>query len=211
MPDHIELEGVSLSYHWQSFHKKIITDLSFKVSQGSFVSILGSNGSGKSSLLKLIIGLEKPDAGSIKVSGSPIRYGQPEMIRSGHVAYLSQQVQEMFFSDTVGEELAYNKQSKSVTKQLVKIDPTRRISDLSGGERQSLALDIFMNSPAALLILDEPTSYLDYSHAQELQQYLEQSHRNGRTVLHVTQYPGEAIWGTHVLDLDDAQPQVKPI
>lgn len=213
MDAHIEISDLNLSYAWQGFRRDIFTCLNLKVPEGAFVSIYGSNGSGKSSLAKLLLGLLEPDGGYIRMATHTLIPGHPSAIREGHIAYLAQQVHELFFAETVAEELAANNITlESVSGTLIAaMDASQQISTLSGGERQSLALVIFMASKAPLLILDEPTSYLDQIRTHQLKMYLEKCHAEGRTILHFTQYPHEHNWGSHVLDLDEEHPELKKI
>ncbi len=74
-----------------------------------------------------------------------------------------------------------------------------------------MALAQFMVQQAPLLILDEPSSYLDQGRATLLKNYLLKAQSKGKTILHVTQYPAEISWGTHVIDLDQAIPGVNPL
>lgn len=208
---HIQISNLALSFSWKSFNKAIFKNLDLCLPQGLFVTVIGSNGSGKSSLIKLILGLLAPDTGEVLLMGEPVRHGYPDSIRTGKVAYLSQQIEELFFSETPAEELNYGDafnptESHIHLLQKFGLDQflDRPIENLSGGERQSLALLQFMLSPAQLLILDEPSSYLDQDRAALLHDHLQASHGHGKTIIHVTQYHSEIAWGTHLLNLDEA-------
>ncbi len=218
MPCHIELRNLALTYRWKTYSKTIFQNLNLCIEQGSFVTISGSNGSGKSTLVKLILGLVKPDAGDVLMDGIEIRAGYPDAVRNQRAAYLAQQIEDLFFCETVIEELTFgnadhvNPATQAQVKKLG-LDSFlhRRIEDLSGGERQSLALAQFMGTEAPLLILDEPSSYLDQQRAEILREFIDQAHGKGRTILHVTQYPSEARWGSHMIDLDESKKRVVKI
>lgn len=211
---HIQVENLNLSFHWNKFSRIIFQNLNLDIEQGSFVSVIGGNGSGKSSLLKLILGLASPDTGTISISGNPVQPGFPQSIKSNHVSYLAQQIEDLFFADTVKEELLYDQiaDQKDAQEILLALGVNslldRVLDSLSGGERQALALAQFAVQESTLLILDEPSSYLDQARASWLKTYLEQALSRGKTILHVTQYPAEIKWGTHVIDLDDINPNV---
>ncbi|MBT5314421.1 MAG: ABC transporter ATP-binding protein [Candidatus Marinimicrobia bacterium] len=214
MTCHIQVNNLALSYRWKEFKKYIFADLNLCIPTGVFVTLVGGNGSGKSSLVKLIMGLATPQIGEVLINDESVRPGYPDAVRQNRIAYLSQQIEDLFFSETVAEELNYHRTALAdlATRQIIEslgletfLD--RRVESLSGGERQSLALAQFMMQDAPLLILDEPSSYLDQGKATILKSFLEESHKKGKTILHVTQFDSEIKWGTHVIDLDE--PKVK--
>ena len=217
MDCHIQVRDLALSYRWKTFTKTIFKNLNLCIERGSFITITGGNGSGKSSLIKLILGLVQPEAGELLLEGIPVRAGFPEAVRKHQIAYLAQQIEDLFFANTVREELAYateiplKRQEQYLGELGLDQFMDRTIESLSGGERQGLALAQFMTHDAPLLLLDEPSSYLDQSRASRLQEFLTQAHNSGKTILHVTQYAQEVKWGTHLIDLDQANPRVRSI
>jgi len=73
MACHIKLDNLALTYRWKAFQKNIFQDLNLCIPHGAFVTIKGGNGSGKSSLIRLILGLAAPDAGEITINGDLVR------------------------------------------------------------------------------------------------------------------------------------------
>ena len=207
----VQFRELSLNYRWESYARNIFTDLDLCVPRGSFVSITGSNGSGKSSFLKLIMGLTTPGAGEVIIDGQLLQHGYASSMKDKKVAYLAQRIENLFFGDTVDQELGYNESvdparidyllDRLASKEL----KDREIATLSGGERQAIALVQFLSSTAPLLVLDEPSSYLDRSAAQVLREELESLHRSDRTIIHATQFMSEVGWGDHHLDLDSKE------
>ncbi|MEA3288238.1 MAG: ABC transporter ATP-binding protein [Candidatus Marinimicrobia bacterium] len=217
MSCHFQVRDLALSYRWKTFVKPIFKNLNLCVERGWFVTITGCNGSGKSSLIKLILGLVQPDTGELLLEGIPVRAGFPGAVRNHQIAYMAQQIEEMFFANTVREELSYGadgvleKQGQVLAELGMNHFMDRTIESLSGGERQGLALAQFMIQEAPFLLLDEPSSYLDQSRADRLKDFMMQAHRSGKTILHVTQYTQEISWGTHHIDLDQTDPKVRSI
>ncbi len=211
---HIQVKDLALSYSWASRKKQIFRNLNLCIEVGSFVTVVGSNGCGKSSLIKLILGTVSPNRGEVHIAGKLVQPGYPQAVRNHHIAYLAQQIEDLFFADKVSEELTYDhalsNMEREETLSLLGLEKflNRSIDSLSGGERQGLALAQFMILSAPLLILDEPSSYLDHERATLLKNYLVQAQGRGKTIIHVTQFPDEIEWGTHVLDLDQADPKV---
>lgn len=210
MQCHIQIKNLALAYRWKSFQKSIFEDLNLCIPTGAFVTIFGSNGSGKSSLVKLILGLETPQTGTVLINTEKVKFGYPEALKKSDVSYLSQQIEDLFFSDTVAEELLYDANQShdpefsEISQALgLEILMDRHIESLSGGERQALALAQFMTKDAPLLILDEPSSYLDQGKAALLRTFLKKAHQSGKTILHITQFASECKWGSHSIDLDN--------
>ncbi|MBC8190979.1 MAG: ABC transporter ATP-binding protein [Candidatus Marinimicrobia bacterium] len=209
MKCHIKVNNLALTYRWKSFQKPIFKDLNLCIPAGAFVTLFGSNGSGKSSLVKLILGLETPQSGVILINDERVRFGYPDGLKQNQISYLSQQIEDLFFSETVAEELQYqgdrraDPQFQDIIQSLgLETLMDRSVESLSGGEMQSLALAQFMTQDAPLLILDEPSSYLDRGKAALLKAFLVKTHLSGKTILHVTQFSSELEWGTHAIDLD---------
>ena len=152
-----ELEGVS-----KSFGPKVIArDLSLTVMRGDRIGLLGANGVGKSTLIRLILGQLEPDSGRVRL-GSNVR-----------VAYFDQMREQLDLTRTVGETISpgsdwveINGERKHVSSYLADFlfSPQRAgtpVAALSGGERNRLLLARLFARPANVLVLDEPTNDLD--------------------------------------------------
>lgn len=154
--------------------KAILQNISLDLYPGDFLVILGSNGSGKSSLLKCINGLVKPQGGTITLHGVDISKHKVEKIAK-NVTTLTQDLNLSTFQDmTVFENCvcaALKKntfpEKKPIKEYLAKYHSAlpkklgERVSSLSGGERQCLALAMCLYSTPDILLLDEHTSALD--------------------------------------------------
>lgn len=205
----IQVREIDLTYTWGDFHRQIFAELTFSVQPGVFVTITGDNASGKTSLLKLLAGLQKPDRGQIVVNGVPVHETGVNGARTAGIGFLSQNPIYQILGRTVTEELGYvvsataNEQMEIARQfeltHLMSVSPQR----LSGGERQRLALAVLALQKTPILLLDEPTSYLDAGQVEKLRKYLQYLHAAGRTIVHVTQYPAEASWGQRTLALEN--------
>ena len=167
----IELEGVSLSFGDHS----VLEGIDWIVGPGDRVSILGTNGVGKTSLLRIMTGLLKPTAGTVRI-GKSVKFG-----------WLSQQLDNLADKGDwrVLELLARYKQTlyvegkpTSPSKLLERLgfdagDMTTRISDLSGGQRRRLALLCVLIDEPNVLVLDEPGNDLDTDMLAELESLLD--------------------------------------
>lgn len=170
----IELEQVSFHY---PEGRSVLEDVSFRLEAEERVVLLGANGCGKSSLLKLIDGLLEASAGRIRYQGealTPKRLRQREFARRFRrdVGMVFQSPEAMLFNATVAEEIAYGPERLGMPEptavaklwaerlQLEKYLATPPYR-LSGGEKQRLALACVLACQPRLLLLDEPTANLD--------------------------------------------------
>ena len=173
--DVLTVNGLAKSFGSQT----LFTDLGFDVKRGERVAIIGDNGTGKTTILKIINGLVEPDAGEI-ILGSRV-----------HIGYYDQDHQVLHMEKTLFEEIsdAYPGMSNTQIRSTLAAflftgdDVFKRIGDLSGGERGRVSLAKLMLSEANFLILDEPTNHLDITSKEILENAL--SHYGG-TVLYVS-------------------------
>jgi len=138
-------------------HKKLFWDINFEIKRGERVAIIGYNGTGKTTLLKIINGLLNPDTGEV-IYGSNVS-----------VAYYDQEHQVLHMDKTLFDELSdtypdmTNTQIRNILAAFLFTgeDVYKKIADLSGGERGRVSLVKLMLSKANFLLLDEPTNHLD--------------------------------------------------
>jgi iron(III) transport system ATP-binding protein len=153
-----------------------ISGINFTQNQAQKIAISGETGSGKTTLLKMIAGLVQPDAGTIFFKGNRVK-GPAEELVPGHagIAYLSQQFelpnflsvhQVLIYANPLWDADAENDEAAIALYKMCKIDHllTRRTNELSGGEKQRVALARLIVSAPTLLLLDEPFSNLDMIH-----------------------------------------------
>ncbi|MEG2595286.1 MAG: ABC-F family ATP-binding cassette domain-containing protein [Ruthenibacterium sp.] len=147
--------------------KQLLQDVSLYLSEKDRVGILGVNGTGKSTLLKILAGLEVPDSGSIIVSGAlNVVYLPQNPIMNDDFTVLAQ----VFEHAAADDAKAY--EGKAMLHRLGITDFDAKIGTLSGGQRKRVALAAALMRPADILILDEPTNHLDSEMVCWLEQYL---------------------------------------
>ncbi|MBA9085878.1 iron complex transport system ATP-binding protein [Fontibacillus solani] len=155
----------------------VLRDISLKIETGEFVGIIGPNGSGKSTLLNLISGIEEPDQGEISLAGQPItsfsrkslsqRLAVLQQDGLPSISYPVREVIEMGrfpFQDWRGREKGGNADdllNQIMNRLELQELAGRPLSVLSGGQRQRVALGKVMAQQPEVLLLDEPTTYLD--------------------------------------------------
>lgn len=179
----------------------VLRGVSLQVQKGEFFGIIGPNGSGKSTLIKLLSGVEPPSAGKILLQGTNLAQFSRKQLAQ-HVAVLQQEalppvgftvreVAEMGrypYQNWLGEE--WTDAGELIDQVLAELDLTeladRPVEALSGGERQRAALAKVTVQQPDLLMLDEPTTYLDIGYQQQMMDYVRAWQRSaGLTVVAV--------------------------
>lgn len=188
---------------------EIISDLNFSINKGEFVTVLGSSGSGKTTTLKMINGLEKPTKGKITVNGHDLNDTNLVDLRR-HIGYVVQSI-GLFPHMNIAQNVAItpnllnwskekiNKTVNALLKQ-VGLDPKeyskRYPNQLSGGQQQRVGVARALSTDPPILLFDEPFSALDAIIRQNLQQEVKTLHQNleDKTFFFVTHDINEALF-----------------
>lgn len=198
----------------------IIKDLSFSINQGEFITILGASGSGKTTTLKMINGLEKPNGGQISVLGQDLSQSNLVNLRR-QIGYVVQSI-GLFPHMTVGENIAVTPNLLKWDKKkiqdrvsqlldLVNLDQdfaSRYPGQLSGGQQQRVGVARALAADPNLLLFDEPFSALDAITKQDLQKAVKKLHQQlpDKTFFFVTHDINEALFlGDRIMVLNNGQ------
>lgn len=161
----LSVENITHSYT----ERKLFYEASFYLHEGEKVGVIGINGTGKSTLLKIMAGLEIPDEGQvIKAANMMIHYLPQNPIFNEEDTVL-ESVQNMIHHHANEDELV---KAKAMMTRLGITDFEQKTSELSGGQRKRLALVSVLITPCDILILDEPTNHLDSEMAEWLENQL---------------------------------------
>lgn len=176
-PEKIDNPIIEIKDLWYQYEKKaqpVLRGLNLKVKPGELFCLMGGNGAGKSTTLKAVAGILKPQRGSITVDGMTVCKENNDKIVGSILAMVPQNPQALFTEITVEEELAealyYRKLSaEEKAKKVLDMMETMEIAhlrkshpyDLSGGEQQRLALGKILLLEPKIVLLDEPTKGLD--------------------------------------------------
>lgn len=207
-PSVIEMRG--FSFRLES--KDILHNVSLTVRQGEYLAIVGPNGAGKTTLLKCLDRIYTGGTGEIRVFGRPLAsYRQKELAR--RISYVPQ-ADGRVFPFTVAQFVllgrypylspfsSIGKEDRRAVSQALERTGTTEFSDrlldtLSGGERQKVYIAAALAQGADVLLLDEPTTFLDYRHQAEVRALLARVNASGVTVVTVTHDVNRAVLESH--------------
>ena len=212
----IEYKNISKSYG----SNVVLKDFSLTLEKGEFITIIGSSGCGKTTILKMVNGLISPDSGDILINGRSIRNQDLIRLRRG-IGYAIQG-SVLFPHMTVEQNISYvpnliNKKEKQKTRtavskwlQTVGLDEElkeRYPSELSGGQQQRVGIARALAASPEILLMDEPHGAVDEITRGQLQIELRQIYEETRiTILFVTHDISEALkLGTRVLVMDQGK------
>ncbi|MEG0230102.1 MAG: ABC transporter ATP-binding protein [Oscillospiraceae bacterium] len=185
----IEFKNVSFSYN----KNKILKSINFKIEKGDFVAIIGSNGAGKTTISKLANGLLKPTSGEIYINNENIKDKKVSLIAKT-VGYLFQNPDRQICKNTIKEEILFSLKNIISDKEKIeeyynkaikflKLDENISPFNLSRGQKQQLALCCTIASQPDIIILDEPTTGLDYKECDYLFNQIKQLNEIGKTIV----------------------------
>ena len=189
-----------------------LTGVSMHVNAGEVTCILGDNGAGKSSFIKILSGVHRHDSGRLLVDGDEVQFGSPRDARAKGIATVYQDLAMVslmsiwrnFFLGAEPQKGLGPLQwfdsataKRTVRKELSAMgidirDPDQPVGTLSGGERQSVAIARAVYFGARVLILDEPTSALGVKQAGMVLKYILQARERGVAVIFITHNPHHA-------------------
>ena len=175
---------------------KVFDGLTLDIRKGDKVALIGSNGAGKSTFMKLMVGLLKPSGGSVWLNGRDLHDVRPEAL-SRQISMVYQNPEDMFIKDSIEKDIAYAMEVRGVPDAAAR---TRRLLErfrlaglrerdgrlLSGGQMRRASLAIGVALDPGILLLDEPTANLDIATRKEIMRTLEELKEITETVVIAT-------------------------
>ena len=221
MSNKVVLDKVNKSYTKGKLKVPVLKDLSLTIDQGEFVAIMGPSGTGKSTLLNIISGLDKIDSGIINVFGediSKLSKGKLADWRAKHLGFVFQSyhlIQVLNATQNVELPLLLGKDNSQLRQrkvnaalQLVNLgDKAKNLpSELSGGQEQRVAIARAIVADPDILICDEPTGGLDKENSIEILELLKVlNEEQGKTIIMVTHDQSAAEYASRTLMLTPQQ------
>jgi len=203
----VELRGIT-----KRFPGTLANDaVDLTVHRGEIHALMGENGAGKSTLMSILYGMERADAGSIRIDGREVTFGDPSAAMAAGLGMVHQSF-KLFDSLTVAENVVYAAEprrfglvDRAAARRRVRelaeehglaVDPDARVGDLPVGLRQRVEILKLLHRGARTLILDEPTAVLTPAEADALFAVLKSLAAQGRTVILVTHKLREVLEGS---------------
>ena len=204
-----------VSYSYPGSGRPALSEVSLDLRQGEYVGVVGPNGGGKSTLVRLLNGLLKPDSGRVLVSGRDPAT-EPFEVRK-HLGLLFQNPENGLVAPFVEDDVAFGLENLGVPREEMRERVARAIRTvglegferrephtLSGGEKQRVALAGLLVAEPEILVLDEPTSMLDSAGRIEVLEYLH-ALQSEKTVLHVTHHLEELTGADRIYVLNGGE------
>ncbi len=210
----IELKDVSFSY--PSGTAVALSGLSLSVEAGSFVAVMGANGSGKSTFAKLLNALEKPSSGSVLINGLSTSDSKSAVQIRRTVGLVFQNPDSQIIGSTVEEDVAFGPENLGLEPAQIRerVDSALKAvglcgleeenpSSLSGGQKQLLAVAGVLTMDVSCIVLDEATSMLDSRGRARLLSVLKNLNEEKKlTIILITHDPDEAALADRIIVLD---------
>lgn len=189
---------VDVSHFRMTFgNKTVIKDLSFEVKKGEIFGFLGSNGSGKTTTLRALLGFYEPTGGELLIDGKKYDPEDSSVV----VGYLPEE-RGLYRKETVMDTMLYfaelkglknpREWSEKYLKRVGLLDKANeKVERLSGGQQQKIQLGVTIMNEPKLLILDEPTKGFDPMNRKLLMEIIDELHKKGTAVILITHYMEE--------------------
>ncbi|HLH49981.1 MAG TPA: sugar ABC transporter ATP-binding protein [Roseiarcus sp.] len=194
----VRLIGVSKSFGGV----RALDNVDFEVSAGEIHALLGENGAGKSTILKILNGVHAPSAGAIEVNGAPLGDHTPEAARRAGIGMIFQEMslaptltvaQNIFLNhelkgrlNLIDDEEAARRSRELFESLGVEVDPLARVADLSAGQRQLTEIVKAISRDVRVLVLDEPTTALSGGEVEKLFAILRRLRAKGVAIIYVS-------------------------
>jgi energy-coupling factor transport system ATP-binding protein len=201
-----------LNFSYPGSEEPALSEINFELRPGDYVGVVGPNGGGKSTLVRLLNGLLRPDSGRIRISGHDPATEPFEVRR--HLGVLFQNPENGLVAPFVEDDVAFGLENLGVLREEMRERVARALRavglegyerrephTLSGGEKQRVALAGLLAVEPEILVLDEPTSMLDAAGRREVLERLE-ALRAEKSVLHVTHHLEELLDADRILVLN---------
>ena len=210
----VELDEVSFAYEGEE--RNVLSAVSLSIDKGSFVSVIGQNGSGKSTFSRLLNGLLVPSSGTVTIDGLDTRNRKSLKDIRRKVGIVFQNPDNQIVSDTVEEDAAFAPENLGLSRKEISERVERALSkvgllekrydnptELSGGEKARLSLAGILAMDPEVLVLDETTAMLDPVGRMNIMDILLNLKAQGKTIISITHHTEETLSSDRILVFSD--------
>ncbi|MEZ3421451.1 MAG: energy-coupling factor transporter ATPase [Eubacterium sp.] len=218
--DHVDFSYFSEDDENNEVSADIIKNLNLTIEKGSFVAVLGHNGSGKSTIAKLINGILVPQSGTVTVNGISTSSEENIFEIRKNVGMVFQNPDNQIVASVVEEDVAFGVENLGIPSD----ECRRRVDEalktvgmyelrkkaphkLSGGQKQRVAIAGILAMKPQCIVLDEPTAMLDPSGRREVMETIKMLNSEGITIVLITHYMDEAVEADRVIVIDSGEIQ----
>ena len=212
----IKVENLYYKYKKQNKNNFILNDINLEINSGEFISIIGNNGEGKSTLVKLLSGILPPTTGNIYINDLDTKSKKDFINIRKNISIVFQNPENQIIFETVYEELEFTLKNLNFSKDDIEkqIDNALELtgmkdfkytntSELSLGQKQKIVISEALAINTEIIILDEPTAMLDPISKKEIMKLLSDLNKLGKTIIIVTHNLDEIFYSTRCLYLNN--------
>lgn len=214
----MQISVKNVTYRYFEDQKEAVNNVSFDIERGSYTTIIGHNGSGKSTIAKLLVGLLETNEGTITIEGKLLTEENVTEIRD-IIAIVFQNPDNQFIGSTVRDDIAFGLENHSVAQkdmdpiietfaELVDMTPflNHEPTKLSGGQKQRVAIAGVLAMKPDILILDEATAMLDPKGRKEVMDLVRKIHQDEKmTIISITHDIEEVNFSDQVIVMNEGQ------
>lgn len=211
------IDNLTKEYGKNNSYQKVLDNISISFKSNEFVCILGESGSGKSSLLNIIGGLDNDYKGSINIDNMNIKYINQDEYRKNNIGFIFQNfnlINSLSVIDNIilpieKENISYKKKRNKAITLLRKLNiytlKNKKINELSGGQKQRVAIARGLINNPKIILADEPTGALDEENSKNILEILKEINKEGKLVIVVTHSKKVIDYSTRVIEIKDGK------
>ena len=211
------IDNLTKEYGKNNSYQKVLDNISISFKSNEFVCILGESGSGKSSLLNIIGGLDNDYKGSININNLNIKYINQDEYRKNNIGFIFQNfnlINSLSVIDNIilpieRDNISYRKKRNRAISLLRKLNiytlKNKKINELSGGQKQRVAIARGLITNPRIILADEPTGALDEENSKNILEILKEINKEGKLVIVVTHSKKVIDYSTRVIEIKDGK------
>ena len=211
------IDNLTKEYGKNNSYQKVLDNISISFKSNEFVCVLGESGSGKSSLLNIMGGLDNDYKGSININNMNIKYINQDEYRKNNIGFIFQNfnlINNLSVIDNIilpieRDNISYRKKKRMAINLLRKLNiytiKNKRINELSGGQKQRVAIARGLINNPKIILADEPTGALDEENSRNILEILKEINKEGKLVIVVTHSKKVIDYSTRVIEIKDGK------